>query len=152
MYNLSKDKSETTGAYKAYSGMMVLPSQPRLAESALVAGVRVAVVIAPVPQEAPPVQEEPYKIGFEIVEKAQPVRKQLGFLISGRFDKSKAEIAKIIENDGHAVLSTYQDAVDVVIVPSLNSRTDSSNKARGDGKKLVTLDGLEEYLETYKSN
>lgn len=144
----------------AFLGWLVFPSQPRLAESAFRHGLQPAGYIdckhiwekvTDVSMVEVALQELPTQVPEPTSDPRLP-RKQLLFLISGRFDSSKAEIAQRIESAGHAVSSTYQDDVDVVIIPSLNSRTKATASAREDGKTLVTIDGLEEYLEDYNSN
>ena len=139
-----------------YTAWIVLPSRPRLAESAFRAGAAALTCIDPdsVPSAIIPVGT-PYKAESKIstrdAEDASVIR-QLLFLVSGRFDVTHAEIEKIIEDDGHDVASMYQDAVDVVVVSSLESRTQAAIQARADGKELVTFDGLKQYLENYNNS
>jgi hypothetical protein len=137
-----------------YGSWLILPAQPRLAESAHRKGLcMLAHLVYGIQGEAPQEPAAPTQAVEELDVTTTPedvpppsYRRVYTFLLSGRFDKPKSDITKELEAAGHTVVSTYSSEVEIVMVASANSRTESANKAREEGKILILPSQLASYI------
>jgi hypothetical protein len=94
-----------------------------------------------IPDAVVPPQVEPKSLGDQA-----PNGKALKFLLSGRFERPKAEYASLIEAAGHIISSQYDADVDVVVVPKQGSRTPWVQQAKDADKLIIFVDDLQSFL------